>query len=273
MTEMHPPDATLNALSGTADDEQEVPFPTIGESPYYTSFYRMLHRLLDVARRAGDLRVYKDGELTFGIRCGRFFDGDELREYPGSSGNALANNAENHIYLDAAGALHVSTGGFPPPATPHIRLATITTAAGGYTHADIGDRRGPAMFALSNGLSPSRLQDLLPGMAITAGEQTGDTRTVTCQVTDAAGNDLAERFRMRLWVATVEFGPPGADGNSVSVTGGELLREITAEADYELITAPDGSAAVDLAVTPPASRWVCAEIDGRIHCSNELTYA
>jgi len=65
MSELYPSDADLNALSGTADAEQGVAYPTIFESPYYTTFYKMLYRLLDVARRAGDLRVCKDGDLTF----------------------------------------------------------------------------------------------------------------------------------------------------------------------------------------------------------------
>ena len=81
MTEQYPSDADLNALSGTDDSGQEVTYPTIYESPYYTTFYKMLYRLLDVARRAGDLRVYKDGDLTFGVRAGKYFDGDTLGHF------------------------------------------------------------------------------------------------------------------------------------------------------------------------------------------------
>ncbi|MGC9455374.1 MAG: hypothetical protein ACP5HU_10995 [Phycisphaerae bacterium] len=272
MTELHPTDAELNALSGTVDAEQEVPFLTIGESPYYTSFYRMLYRLLDVARRAGDLRVFKDGELTFGVRAGSFFDGAELRQYAGSGGNALTNNATNYIYLDGAGTLHVATDEFPPPSTPHVRLATVTTSAGAYTHEDISDRRGAAMFSTTSAVSAAQLRDSLPALEITASEQSGDTRTVTCRVTDAAGDDLAGRFAVRLWVTTSEFGPPDATGNTVTVSAGTLLREIAANADYELITAADGSAAIDLAVTAPATRRLCAEIDGRIYSSDELAW-
>ena len=70
MAEQFPSDTTLNALSGTADGEQAVPYIPVGLSPYHTEFYKMLYRLLDVARRAGDLRVYKDdsGALKFGVR-------------------------------------------------------------------------------------------------------------------------------------------------------------------------------------------------------------
>ena len=132
MTELYPSDAELNSLSGTSDPGQEVLYIPTGESPYYTSFYKMLYRLLDAARRAGDLRVYKDGDLTFGVRAGRLANGDNTIAYAGASAQALTNNATNYIYLAVSGAtatLTVNTTGFPnPSATPHIPLATIVTS-------------------------------------------------------------------------------------------------------------------------------------------------
>ena len=90
MAELYPSDAELNALSGTNDAEQEVHYVTTGEAPYYTSFYKFVHRLLLVARRAGDLRVYKDAALTFGVRAGNYFNGDTLVEYAGGAAQALS---------------------------------------------------------------------------------------------------------------------------------------------------------------------------------------
>lgn len=156
MAEKYPADATLNALSGTTDSEQEVAYPTIFESPYYTTFYKMLYRLLDVARRAGDLRVYKDGDMTYGVRAGKFFDGDTLRTYAGSTGNAVTAGNTYYIYLTAAGTLTSSTSSFPTPSTtPHIRLATIELDAGetDYDHSDITDMRATAFLTLSSGLT------------------------------------------------------------------------------------------------------------------------
>ena len=155
MTEVYPSDESLNALSGTSDAEQAVLFPTIGESPYYTSFYKMLFRLMAVAIRGGDLRVYKDGDLTFGVRAGKFLDGDTVRNYTGGSEQALTNNATNYVYLTASATLTVNTTGFPTPSdTPHIPLATILTAAGTYAHSDITDYRGRAFLRLCSGLIP-----------------------------------------------------------------------------------------------------------------------
>ncbi len=157
MTELYPSDAELNSLSGTSDPGQEVLYIPTGESPYYTSFYKMLYRLLDAARRAGDLRVYKDGDLTFGVRAGRLANGDNTIAYAGASAQALTNNATNYIYLAVSGAtatLTVNTTGFPnPSATPHIPLATIVTSAGTYAHTAITDYRGRALYRTLNALT------------------------------------------------------------------------------------------------------------------------
>ncbi len=152
MTEQYPTDAELNALSGTTDPEQDVPYPTIGESPYYTSFYKMLYRLLDVVRRAGDLRVYKEGDLTYGVRAGEFVNGDTPVSYEGSNENALTNNASNYIYLTYDGTLTVNTTGFPDPSdVPHVPLASIETSEGQYGLDDVTDYRARAIFALLRG--------------------------------------------------------------------------------------------------------------------------
>jgi len=159
MTESYPSDQLLNALSGTTDAQQEVLFLPIGEAPYYTSFYKMLYRLLDVARRAADLRVYKDaaGALKFGVRPGRWLNGDTAVNYAGASNQTLADNATNYVHLTAAGTLTVNQSGFPvPSATPHLPLATVATGtasatgvAGFYAHEDITDYRGRAFLTVS----------------------------------------------------------------------------------------------------------------------------
>ncbi len=140
MTEQYPSDAELNGLSGTTDNEQEVLFITTGEAPYYTSFYKTLYRLLKVARRSGDCRVFKDDDLTFGVRAGRYYNGDTAVNYAEVLAQALTNNQTNYIYLTAAGVLTVNTTGFPTPSvTAHIPLATILTDAGTYDGRDLSE--------------------------------------------------------------------------------------------------------------------------------------
>ena len=145
MSELLPSDDSLNALSGTTDADTGVQFVAIYESPYYTSFYRMIAQLLTVARRAGDFRVFQDGSATFGVRAGRFTSSaGAVVLYAGSQTQALTDNAVNSIYLDDAGELTVETYGFPTAA--HLPLATITVTSGSYDLEDIVDCRGACLF-------------------------------------------------------------------------------------------------------------------------------
>ncbi len=159
MAESYPSDEQLNGLSGATDSEQAVPYVPIGLSPYHTEFYQMQYRLLDVARRAGDCRVYKDdgGALKCGGRAGRYLNGDTPVNYVGASDQSLTDNTTNYIYLTADGTLTVNATGFPTPsATPHLPLATIATGtasaggvAGQYAHEDITDYRGRAFLTVA----------------------------------------------------------------------------------------------------------------------------
>ena len=177
MAELFPSDTTLNGLSGTMDAEQAVPYIPVGLSPYHVEFYKTLYRLLDVARRAGDLRVYKDdgGDLEFGVRPGRWFNGDTPVDYEGATGQDLTDNAVNYVYLTAAGVLTVNTSAFPDPsATPHIPLATVATGTqsaagvqGQYDHADITDYRGRALLTVAAGLTPAEVAEAAAFFAAT----------------------------------------------------------------------------------------------------------
>ncbi len=378
MAELYPSDAELNALSGSSDSEQEVLYVTTGESPYYTSFYKMLQRLLKVSRRAGDLRVFKDADLTFGVRAGKYYNGDSLISYTQVTAQALTNNATNYIYLTAAGALTVNTTGFPVPSTtPHIPLATITTAAGVYDGRDVSeggaitDYRGCGFLGVVSGATAALLaeaaaffaatditgaeaeeltdgsttakhkhnlaagaadvtataaqlneagtffnatditgaeaeiltdgsnadakhvhaaagitdgavavaelaaavQDLVPNLVITAGAEAADSRLITIQARDAANNELTEYFRVRLWIATSDYGAPSATGNTYALVGGTALRTLTANADYEVISNGGGGVGFTLTISGAATRYIMAEVDGRIYSSGVLTWA
>jgi len=145
--------SAADALSGTTDSDTDLTYPAIGESTYYTTMYRLIHRLLAVARTPGnELRAYKDGEMTFGVRPGRLALGTTMVAHAGCAEQALTNNAANYVYLTVADLLAgdsvtVSTAGFPTDGTLHVPLAAIVTSAGAFDHADITDHRGRAVFA------------------------------------------------------------------------------------------------------------------------------
>ena len=147
MSETPLTDGEAAALSGTTDTDTDLLYPTNTAADYANSLFRVLHRLNLIAEAVNQLRVYKDGALTFGVRAGKFLDGDTVRNYAGGSEQALTDDDTNYIYLTAAGTLTVNTTGFPTPsATPHLPLATILTASGAYALDDITDYRGRAIF-------------------------------------------------------------------------------------------------------------------------------
>jgi hypothetical protein len=148
-----------DALSGTTDNQTDLVYPAIGESTYYTTIYRLVHRLLTVAKAANAFRLYKDGTLTCGVRPGRCTRGTTVYNYAGTGAQALTNDAVNYLWLQVdAGvlALHVNTTGMPNPATtPNLPLGTIATGTqscgavtGQYSVDDISDYRGQAIFNL-----------------------------------------------------------------------------------------------------------------------------
>ncbi len=134
MAETYPPDNDL--LNLQSDSETGVEYIPTGTAPYYLHFRRLLHRLLLATRRGNDLRVYDEGGLDIGVKAGQFWLGTELISYAGSTGNTLADNqAAIYVYLDAQGILVVDEyAGFPDmTATPHVRLAVISTGGGDIT--------------------------------------------------------------------------------------------------------------------------------------------
>ncbi len=153
--------AEADALSGVTDGDLDFTYLTIGESPYYTSAYRCWEKLVRVVKAINALRVYQDGDLTFGVRPGRYTDGQAARDYAGACGQALTNNDTNYIYLTAEGTLTVNTSGFPDAgSTPHLPLATIETAGGSYGREDITDYRGRAMLHAVTALTPAEMNVL-----------------------------------------------------------------------------------------------------------------
>lgn len=145
-----------DALSGTTDTNTGRIYNTIGDSTYYTEHYEhevIANRMLALANQ---LRVVKDGALTYGVFAGKYMDGTTEVNYAGSTGNALTDDATNYIYITAAGTLTKNTTGFPSEATtPHIPLATILTASGAYAHTDITDMRGRGIFQVLYGTMPA----------------------------------------------------------------------------------------------------------------------
>ncbi|MBI1370308.1 MAG: hypothetical protein GC162_16865 [Planctomycetes bacterium] len=158
MTERYPDDSTLLAL--TEDAATGVEYIPTGQSPYYLHFRKLVQRMLLATGRANDLRVYQDGEMTVGVRSGRYVISNALVTFDGDAAIALTNNATNYLWLDAAGAVQIATDAMPADRASFVPLAEVVTDAGAVT--SILDRRSEAMVMIPN---PSAL-----GLTATADE-------------------------------------------------------------------------------------------------------
>jgi hypothetical protein len=308
MTELPLTDDQANALHGTTDSDTDFKYHCPGEASYFTEGQRQRHRLLTLAKAiSNSLRVYRDGAMTFGVRPGSAGDGGATYAYEGCAGNALTDDATNYIYLTATNlaagnTVTVNTTGFPLQSqTPHIPLAKIVTSDGGYDGDDISDLRSASALAVRSALAAAAantlvagsasnadalhihaaaglaaaVQDLMPALTITASAESSHARTITIQAKDAAGNSLSERCAVNFWVSTTAYGAPAATGTDTFTgpTAGGILRTLTAKADYYIQT--DATGAYIFVLThndAGSSRYIMAEIDGKIYASGEITF-
>ncbi len=113
------------------------------------------------------------------------------------------------------------------------------------------------------------LQDLVPNILLTGADDADGTGTMELQVRDADNNNLSHRFLIRVWIADAEYSEPDAQTNFdvVSGPGGEIMREIEANADYDVITSATGFVVMSINTATDRTVYVMAEIDGRIYAS------
>ena len=273
--------AQAAALNGTTDSDTGFKYHSPADAEYYTEGQRQRQRLLAIAKALGNkFRVYKDGATTYGVRPGRLEDGEVTRVYAGSAGNVLTTGSTNYIYLYSdAGTLTLATNitGLPDQAdTPHLPLATIDVGETDYSYADITDLRQQTTFRLGSKATAADLNSLVggsaPNLAITFGQETDDTIAVTLQARDLQGVALAERFLVRVWIATSDYGAPDATDNTVSVTTGTVHTIEAADAAYTVVSDANGTVVLNVTVSGSATRCVLAEIDGRVHSSGTITW-
>ncbi len=118
-------------------------------------------------------------------------------------------------------------------------------------------------------------QDLLPNLLITFGAEAADVIAITIQARDAANNNLAANVLVNLWIATAAMGAPSATGNTYALTTGTSVFAFTGQtnAHYSVLSASSGAVVFNLTVAGAATRYVMAELDGRIYSSGVITWA
>jgi len=274
-----------------------VSIPPYDGQDWHKDVDRCLDRLAEAVANAAACELFKDdgGDLDFGVRPGLIRNGDTLYTYAGCT-ETLTDDATNYIYLTAAdlaagNTVTVATDAFPlQSVTPHIPLGTIVAADGVYTHDNISQTpRQRSMVLLGHAMTAANantlvageasnadalhvhavaglqdaVQDLIPTITLEGIDNTDGTGEMSIQVTDAAGNALAQRFRVRTWLSTSAYGAPVAQ-TDFSLATGTQLREITANADYEAIS--DATGLVEMwIVAADGTYYVMAEIDGVLY--------
>ena len=111
------------------------------------------------------------------------------------------------------------------------------------------------------------MQDCIPALMVTASDLTGNAGSASVQARDAAGDDLAKQFLVRVWIADAALSEPDAQ-TDFSVYVGEEMRELEANADYEVISNASGLVTMNIAVSAPKTVHVMAEIAGRIYTTS-----
>lgn len=122
-------------------------------------------------------------------------------------------------------------------------------------------------------LTPA-LQDLVPYLILGGTNDEDGTGSMLISAKDAVGATLSQRFRIRTWISSSDFGVPVAQTDfSVNTTPGCLeLAEIDANADYDGISSSAGQLAMTIDVATDRTVYVMAELDGRVYSGSvEIT--
>lgn len=253
MSERYPSDTALLAL--TEDAETGAAYIATGQSPYYAEFRRLIHRMLAASRRANDLRVYQDGDLTVGVRAGRCVIGNSGLTFTGVTGHALADNATHYLWLTSSGSIGGSTSGLPADRTTFLPLAQVTCASGAIT--EIIDLRGQAYL-----VAPS-----LEWLAVTA---------TAAQINQALAGIGSTVTASNLTALTQS---PSAFADALH-THTQVLTDADAQTELRLINSNDGDSAnialifdlpnrlaeVTRLLPDPETGWLWQSIGGASYC-------
>ncbi|HUT56700.1 MAG TPA: hypothetical protein VNA25_02370, partial [Phycisphaerae bacterium] len=104
-------------------------------------------------------------------------------------------------------------------------------------------------------------------LALTGTDGTGGTGSMAIQVVGLGGEALAARARIRTWIAEASYSEPDPQ-TGFTVTTGELLRPIEANADLEVITDATGLALMAIDAGGAKTVHVMAELDGQIYTAS-----
>jgi len=154
--------------------------------------------------------------------------------------------------------------------------ATTAIAAGVIVDADVATNAAIAYskLDLATSVAPSDLQaalaDRIGYITVTGADAaTNGTGTVTIQLKDAAGSDLAAAAVCRTWIGTAD--DYGVDAlTDYSVSTGTQKEEVTANGEYLAITDASGTIVMAVDNGGAGTVYAWAEVGGRIVASGAI---
>lgn len=126
---------------------------------------------------------------------------------------------------------------------------------------------GPAVKALQEQSATLRRVTVDPSQTVTL---RGD---VDIQVNDSLGAPISEPALLKLWVSATEHGAPSGTNNTVAVETGTIVQQVTANAQYLILTDDEGHAEVRVTLSGAADRFVMVAIGDRVVASPKLEIA
>lgn len=113
------------------------------------------------------------------------------------------------------------------------------------------------------------VSDKVYELEVTVGAEAGNTRSITMQVKDGAGNNVSEEFLIEWWLSDSATGwISGTSMGTVTYNAGVQMNTPTPKTNERLVT--DGNGAVDIDFWFAAARtwYLRVEMNGRVYTNN-----
>ncbi len=242
--EIWPPDAEVEALDGTTDEQTGLPYLAKGTGPtsvpsYEVQYNRRQQRQSRILRTWRQGMVVDEGDLNIGVYPIDFMIGGVSKSFLGASGVSIPDDSTKVVYLDDTATLQTATY-WPNDVTTFLPLASVTTSNG---QMSIEDRRSLAAFRV-----PS-----------VEASEVRDRRVVTAHRGSVGANETGTEI--------FEFDPPE------DLTLEEVQVYCTATAATASVDVKEGGTSVlSAAATPTAGSVVKPTVsDGDISADNNVT--
>lgn len=258
-SEQFPGDSTVEALDGTTDTLTGLPYVAKGVNPtsspsYEVQFNRRLQRQNTILSPWRQGAVVDEGSLKIGVYPIDYTLGGQRQSYAGATNQAVPDDSTRYVYLDSANTLQIQAA-WPTDISSFVPLAEVVTVAG---VTNITDKRIETGFFIA-------AAEPTAGLTVNDG---GDTSaTVTVQVKNNGGHNIAGRFLVRAWLADAAYETETAttpDGG-FSVPAVQSIKVVTTDEHLLAATDANGQVVFTIGHVAGAQSWEFnAEIGGRL---------